>query len=215
MHGVYYIPMSIKFKGMKLCAGRPREFDIDEALEKAMNVFHEKGFEGASLPDLTTAMGISRPSLYATFGNKEELFLKALDRYWAEGLKLLHEALAEPTAYRAVEKILTGVADGSACPNKPKGCLMVHGSLGSDDGAQLIKQELAARRSKIEFLVRQRFEQAIAAGDLPANTSAFDLAGFVMTVVHGMKLQSAGGASREALLGVAQTALKAVPLSAK
>jgi len=212
---VYYIPMGTKIEKIVLHAGRPREFDVDEALDKALNVFRQKGFEGASLPDLTSAMGISRPSLYATFGNKEELFRKALDRYSEEGMKSLHTALAEPTAYRAVEKILTGVADGSACSNKPKGCLLVQGALACGDGAQMIRQELASRRNQVEFLFRQRFERAIAEGDLPANTSAFDLAGFITTVIHGMSVQSSGGASREALLGIARMTLKAVPAAGK
>jgi AcrR family transcriptional regulator len=207
--------MSIKLKRIALCAGRPREFDADEALDKALDVFRRKGFEGASLPDLTHAMGISRPSLYATFGNKEELFRKALDRYMERGMKSLHTALAEPTAYRAVEKILTGIADGSACSSTPKGCLLVQGALACGDGAQMIRQELAARRRQVEFLFRQRFERAIAESDLPPDTSASDLAAFIATVIQGMSVQSSGGASREALLGIARTALTAVPAADK
>src|SRR3954471_4851524 len=102
--------MSIKIKRIALPAGRPREFDADEALDKALDVFRQKGFEGASLPDLTRAMGINRPSLYAAFGNKEELFRKALDRYMERGMKMLHEARATPTAYGAIEKVLNGIA---------------------------------------------------------------------------------------------------------
>jgi AcrR family transcriptional regulator len=207
--------MSIKVKRIAAQAGRPREFDADEALDKALNVFRQKGFEGASLPDLTRAMGINRPSLYATFGNKEELFRKALDRYMEQGMKSLHTALAAPTAYGAVEKILTGIADGSACSNTPKGCLLVQGALACGDGAQMIRQELAARRRQVEFLFRQRFEHAINDGDLPSNTSASDLAGFIATVIQGMSVQTSGGAGREALLGIARTALKAIPASTK
>ena len=212
---VYCIPMSTKIKRIALPAGRPREFDADEALDKALNVFRQKGFEAASLPDLTRAMGISRPSLYATFGNKEELFRKALDRYTERGMKLLQTALSEPTAYRAVEKILTAIADGSACSNTPKGCLFVQGALACGDSSQSIRQELTARRMRSEFLFRQRFERAIAEGDLPADTSASDLAGFIATVMQGMSVQSSGGASREALLGIARTALRAIPASVR
>lgn len=207
--------MSTKIKRIAAPAGRPREFDADEALDKALNVFRQKGFEGASLPDLTRAMGINRPSLYAAFGNKEELFRKALDRYMEQGMKSLHTALSEPTAYCAVEKILTGIADGSACSKTPKGCLLVQGALACGDGAQMIRQELAARRRQVEFLFRQRFERAIADGDLPPDTSASDLAGFIATVIQGMSVQSSGGASREALLGIARMTLKAVPASGK
>lgn len=197
-----------------VCPGRPREFDIDEALDKALDVFRQKGFEGASLPDLTKAMGINRPSLYAAFGNKEQLFRKALDRYYESNLKCLQEALAAPTAYEAVEKVLMGIAEGSACTKSPKGCLLVQGALACGDETQHIKQELASRRMHKEFLFRQRFERAIAEGDLPAGTSATDLAGYIATVVQGMAVQSSAGTSREALLGIARTALQAIPRKA-
>ncbi len=203
--------MSIKNKRAALPAGRPREFDVDEALDKALNVFRQKGFQGASLPDLTKAMGINRPSLYSAFGNKEELFRKALDRYAEQGFAFLKSALDEPTAYRAVEKILVGIAEKSACSKTPRGCLFVQGALACGDDAQVIRQELASRRQQSEFLFRQRFERAIAEGDLPSDTSASDLAAFIATVMQGMSVQSSGGASREALLGIARTALKALP----
>src|SRR5262245_44852443 len=109
--------------------GRPREFDADEALCKALRVFREKGYEGASLLDLTRAMGINRPSLYAAFGNKEALFRKAVDRYVDEHGAALREALAEPTARRAVERLLRATADALTVPRTPRGCLLVQGAL--------------------------------------------------------------------------------------
>src|ERR1700726_3896377 len=109
--------------------GRPREFDADKALEAALKVFCRKGFEGASLPDLTRAMGINRPSLYAAFGNKEGLFRKALDRYVEGPASYVSKALAAPTARAAAEGLLFGASAALTDPRTPVGCLAVHGAL--------------------------------------------------------------------------------------
>jgi len=206
--------MSTKSVRIVAHAGRPREFDMNEALDKAVNVFRQKGFEGTSLDDLTLATGINRPSLYAAFGNKEELFRKALDRYVEQGLERLQGALSEPTAYRAVERIFMNIVEKSSCSDA-RGCLLVQGALACGDEAQPIRQELAARRQQIEVIFRQRFERAIAEGDLPSGTSASNLAAFIATVVQGMSVQSSGGASREALQGIAHMALRAFPVASQ
>src|SRR5213594_2671193 len=91
--------------------GRPREFDIEKALDRAMEVFWRKGYEGASLPDLTKAMGINRPSMYAAFGNKEALFRRALDRYAQGPAHYVSDALNAPTAREAIERLFFGVID--------------------------------------------------------------------------------------------------------
>lgn len=194
-----------------MTAGRPREFNTEEALDHALKVFWAKGYEGASLPDLTEAMGINRPSLYAAFGNKEELFRKALDRYTEEAKKKRDEILSEPKVRVALEKMLYGIADGSACPKSPRGCLLVQGALSCGDAAQSVKMELAQRRAQGEAAIRRRFEKALAEGDLPSSASASDLARFITTVMQGMAVQSASGASAEDLRAVAFWALKAIP----
>src|SRR5580693_7878419 len=106
-----------------MTVGRPRAFNTDKALDRAMKVFWRKGYEGASLPDLTRAMGINRPSLYAAFGNKEALFRKALDRYAAGPASYACKALEAPTARGVVERLLRGAAGSD--PHSPRGCLMV------------------------------------------------------------------------------------------
>jgi AcrR family transcriptional regulator len=194
-----------------MTAGRPREFNTDDALDHALKVFWAKGYEGASLPDLTEAMGINRPSLYAAFGNKEELFRKALDRYTEEAKKKRDEILSEPKVRVAMEKMLYGIADGSACPKSPRGCLLVQGALSCGDAAQSVKMELAQRRAQGEAAIRRRLEKALAEGDLPSSASAADLARFITTVMQGMAVQSASGASAEDLRAVAAWALKASP----
>src|SRR5438876_10012648 len=110
-------------------AGRPREFDLDQALDAALKVFWRKGYEGASLPALTRAMGINRPSLYAAFGNKESLFRKAVERYNAGPGAFFREALKAPTARGVVERLLRGAAEKQANPRAPHGCLIVHAAL--------------------------------------------------------------------------------------
>jgi AcrR family transcriptional regulator len=191
--------------------GRPREFDADAALGKALEVFREKGYEGASLPDLTKAMGINRPSLYAAFGNKEALFRKALDRYAAERGCAMEATLAEPSARRAVERLLRESADALTAPRSPRGCLLVQGALSCGDDAGAVRDELASRRAAGVVTLRRRFERAVAEGDLPKDADAAALARFVSTVLQGMSVQAAGGATRAELRRVAETAMRAWP----
>src|SRR2546423_6942052 len=115
--------------------GRPRGFDPDKALDRALQVFWRKGYEGASLSDLTGAMGINRPSLYAAFGNKEALFRRALDRYAAGPAAYAREALNEPTARAVAERLLGGAVDLLSDPRNPRGCLVVQGALACGEAA--------------------------------------------------------------------------------
>jgi len=194
-----------------MAKGRPREFDADEALCKALRVFREKGYEGASLLDLTRAMGINRPSLYAAFGNKEALFRKAVDRYVDERGAFLRQALDEPTARGAVERILRGTADALTEPRTPRGCLLVQGALSCTDEAQPIRKELASRRDATELALRRRLERAAAEGDLPKGAAPTDLARYVATVLQGMSVQASGGATRPELRRLADLAMRAWP----
>src|SRR3546814_9345502 len=145
--------------------GRPRSFDFDGALDRALEVFWRKGYEGTSMSDLTEAMGIARPSLYAAFGNKEELFCKALDRYVEQKVAHVWKAFEEPTARGVAERLLHGGADMLTDPCHPRGCLAVQGALSCGDAADSVRQELATRRGKMEALLSQRFERAKAEGD--------------------------------------------------
>jgi AcrR family transcriptional regulator len=191
--------------------GRPRAFDIDKALDRALKVFWRKGYEGTSLPDLTEAMGINRPSLYAAFGNKEELFRKAIDRYIAGPAGHVREALEEPTARRVVERLWRGSIDLVTDPRYPGGCFLVQSALACGDEGSPVQRETARRRAAMVTALRRRFEQAIAEGDLPRNANSADLARYVATVSHGMAVQAAGGASRSELIRVAKLALSAWP----
>jgi AcrR family transcriptional regulator len=194
-----------------MAIGRPRTFDIDKALDRAMKVFWRKGYEGASLPDLTRAMGISRPSLYAAFGNKESLFRKAIDRYVAGPACHVREALAQPTARGVAEKFLRGGIDLITDARNPRGCLIVQGALACGDTADAIRREMVKRRDAGETALCGRFERAIAEGDLPPETEAAELAKYLAVVAHGMAVQAAGGASREELTKVADRVMRKWP----
>ncbi len=191
--------------------GRPREFDIDCALDRALGVFWRKGFEGATLADLTKAMGVNRPSLYAAFGSKEGLFRKALDRYAEGPAAYVRETLNGPTARAVAERLLGGTVDLLTHPRNPRGCLMVQGALACGEAAESVRRELVSRRLADEAAIRERFERALADGDLPADADPADLARYVVAVIQGMAVQAAGGASREELRQVAAMALRAWP----
>jgi AcrR family transcriptional regulator len=191
--------------------GRPREFNLDKALDRALKVFWRKGYEGASLPDLTKAMGINRPSLYAAFGNKEALFRKAIDRYLEGPAAQVRAALQQPTARAVVEQVLRETIELITDSRNPRGCFMVQAALACGDTADCIRRELAKRRDAGVTALRERFERAAAEGDLAADCNPADLARYVATVMHGLSVQAAGGAPRNELERVAKIALKAWP----
>jgi AcrR family transcriptional regulator len=191
--------------------GRPREFDVDRALDRALKVFWRKGFEGASLPDLTRAMGINRPSLYAAFGNKAALFRRTVERYIEGPASQIRLALEEPTARRVVERWFRENIELITDSRNPRGCFLVQSALSCGDTADMIRRELAKRRAASETALRRRFERAVAEGDLPRDCEPADLARYVATISQGMAVQAAGGATREELQKVAERALSAWP----
>jgi AcrR family transcriptional regulator len=203
-----YLPIGMKSE-TTAPVGRPRAFNTDVALERAMHVFWAKGYEGTALSDLTRAICINRPSLYAAFGNKEQLFAKVLDRYMEGPVAFFGKALAAPKARDVVEEIFFGTARMADDSRTPVGCLLVQGALACGDAS--VRKEVAARRAAAEGALRRRLQRAKREGDLPKNAEPADLAHYVMTVVRGMAVQSAGGASRDQLRRVAQIALRVWP----
>jgi AcrR family transcriptional regulator len=190
--------------------GRPRAFDPDRALDRATAVFWKKGYEGASLDELTRAMRINRPSLYAAFGNKASLFRRALARYESRA-NYVCDALTAPTARAVAARLLHGAAESTTRPGQPRGCLMVQAALTCGDESAPVRRALCSRRAAGEAALRARFERAKLAGDLPRRADPADLARYIVTVVRGMSVQAAGGATREQLHKVADTALRAWP----
>ena len=192
-------------------AGRPRGFDAELALDRALEVFWRKGYEGASLSDLTRAMGINRPSLYGAFGDKEALFRKVLERYAEGPASFIRKALEAPTARAVAERLLEGSLKLQMDPSHPRGCLTVHGALACSNEAEPIRRELIAWRQGMESDIRERLARARAEGDLPRDADPAALARYLVTVLQGMAVQAAGGASRKQMQAVIRTVLQAWP----
>jgi len=190
--------------------GRPREFDADVALDQAMEVFWRHGYEGATIAQLTEAMGINPPSLYACFGNKEGLLKAALDRYTKLRGVWMDEVVAAPTARDVAERMLMGIAEKQTDPANPPGCLLVQGGIACGTGSENVPFELAAHRARNEDQLRDRFIRAKAEGDLKESADPAALARYVSAVSVGMGVMASSGADREALRQVASVAVQAV-----
>jgi TetR/AcrR family transcriptional regulator, copper-responsive repressor len=151
--------------------GRPRSFDRDRALERAMHVFWRQGYEGTSVSDLTRAMGINPPSLYAAFGDKEQLYLEALGRYQERRLKLVAQWFEEePTAKAAVRRLLTEAACRLARSGAPRGSMLVLSA--TQCSAASLQPELAERRANMRAILKARIDRGVREGELPRGTTA-------------------------------------------
>lgn len=191
--------------------GRPREFCVDQALAAALGVFWSKGYEGASMADLTEAMGITKPSLYAAFGNKEALFHKALDLYESEKLEYTREALKQPTARAVAEHFMRGAINAQMSSCDPKGCLGVISATACGAEAESIKADVIQRRASSQAALVARFEQAQRDGDLPAGVDVLGLTGYLYAILQGMAVQAGSGATRADLDRVVETSLMMWP----
>jgi AcrR family transcriptional regulator len=198
---------------LKRRRGRPSNFDHEEALGKALQVFWTRGYEGATMAELTDALGINRPSIYAAFGNKEELFRKALGKYLSGPVGYFAEAMKQPTARQAVEMFLTKSAELLTNKNNPQGCMVVQGALSCGQGADLIQRELIAHRKNYEEALRQRLVLAQSQSELPKWLNTFEFAKYLTTVHQGMSVQATSGATKEELLAVVGLVLKNWPTS--
>jgi AcrR family transcriptional regulator len=190
--------------------GRPRSFDRDAALERAVQVFWRQGYEATSISDLTRAMRINPPSLYAAFGDKEHLYLEALERYQQDRRKEVGPLLEQaPTARQAIEGLLLEAARLYSQSGAPRGCmLMLSGASCADKSMQL---KIAERRSVLKNALKARIERGVREGELARGTDAGALADFYTTVFKGMALQARDGASRRTLLAAAEAAMRAWP----
>ena len=190
--------------------GRPRAFDEETVLDRAIQVFWQHGYEGASLSALTSAMGINKPSLYATFGSKELLFQRAFARYHERQVAIARAALARPTAYEAIEAFLRSSAAGLTASDSPPGCLSVQGGLACSPENTRISETLAAGRAATEAALEERLSRAAAEGDLPGGLDARALARFVQALSEGHAVHAAAGASCEDLQASVDIAMRVV-----
>ena len=194
--------------------GRPLSFDRDAALERAMHVFWERGYEAASIADLTAAMGITPPSLYTAFGDKERLFLDAIERYALGPGSAGSRALAEePTARGAIQRWLEESADELTRPCHPQGCMMVMAATNCSVAAERVQTALAKRRAAAVANLQSRIQAAVEGGELPPGTDADALATFYATVYQGMSMQAKDGATPASLLASVEMAMRSWPVA--
>ena len=190
--------------------GRPREFDEDAALEAAMRVFWEKSYEGTTMADLTGAMGINRSSMYAAFGDKESIFHRVMERYLGEPMDYIRQALAQPSLAEVVAGLIHGTAEFLSMRGNPRGCLLIQGALACGTDAEPIKQAMIDWRKSGEAAIKRRLQQAQSQGEFPAEIQAADFARYLSSVMAGLGVQAANGATRTELRRVAEIALRCV-----
>lgn len=188
--------------------GRRRGFDRAEALGQAMRLFWRNTYEGTSLTELTEAMGINPPSLYAAFGSKEELFREAV-AYYAEheGVEIWRALEEAPTAREAIESFLLATASTYSKPGDPPGCLIVLGAQHGLDEDNAVHRELRTRRRSNLTQIADRFARAVREGELPATFPTRDAAAFYLSVQSGMSVLARDGADRATLKAVAHAAM--------
>lgn len=190
--------------------GRPRAFDRDIALARAMETFWEYGYEATSMTGLTAAMGISSPSLYAAFGSKERLFREAVELYERTAGEPVSRALVEqPTAYDAVAAMLRTNARDYTGPGHPTGCMIVLSALNCSESGAGARDHLAGIRRDGTDALRARLDQAVREGELPPGTDTSGAAAFYTAVLQGMSVQARDGAGRAELERIADRALAA------
>jgi AcrR family transcriptional regulator len=188
--------------------GRPRGFDRDAALRRAMEAFWEHGYEGTSIADLTAALGVRPPSLYAAFGNKEELFRAAVALYQeVEGGPALAALRDAPTALAGIEAMLRRNVRDYTDPAKPRGCMIVLAATTYTPSTEGIRDFLAERRRGLLAAVRDRLATGAVAGDVPAGAGVGALADYVASVQFGMSVRARDGATAAELTAVVEQAM--------
>lgn len=191
--------------------GRPREFNEEQALDAATRVFADKGYEGASLSELARAMGINRVSMYSTFGNKEALFRKAMDRYTQASGNHLAACLSAGTAREAIENILRSGVKMHTDPKGPDACFVTQPPPTAAEATEETCRYFERKRGDVERALRRRFERAIEEGELPSSTNAEAFARFYAVLIQGLALQAQHGASEAQLTSVVEVALASWP----
>jgi AcrR family transcriptional regulator len=190
--------------------GRPREFDRTLALERAMGLFWDKGFEGTSMADLTAAMGIGSTSLYAAFGAKDDLFREAVSHYLQTVGGEIWAALREAeTAFGAVENFLLATATSFTRADHPAGCLVVLSALHTNGATDALRADLTAKREQNTRDLAARLAVGVENGEIPASADVMAIARFYITVQQGMSIQARDGADRAMLEGIARAGLSA------
>lgn len=196
--------------------GRPRVLDRETALESALLLFWRQGYEGTSIADLTEAMGVTPPSLYAAFGSKEQLYREALDLYAASHGSFLTRALAEePTARGAIERILHEAVRFYTEGPLPRGCMLANGILTCAPEHAEIAGELSRRRLTTIAGIKARLNRAVREGEFDAATDTKALAAYYGAIIQGLSIQARDGVSRKTLASIVAAALSVWPTVAR
>jgi AcrR family transcriptional regulator len=215
MKSIYFRVITMNYGNMssprRRKTGRPLSFDRDIALEKAMLTFWRHGYETTSIVDLTTAMGITAPSLYTAFGDKKQLFLEAARRYAGDPEVMAEAISAAPTAYDAARDMLTRAAIAFTGDNTPSGCLLASATASCSSEATDVQQAVADIRNGITAQLHAKIRTDVSGGILPHDTDVAAMAGLVMTVTQGMSVLARDGASRAQLLSIIEHMLNAWP----
>lgn len=190
---------------------RPRKFDEAQVLDRAMEVFWTKGYDGASMAELTKAMGMTAPSLYFAFESKRGLFDAVLAHYDRRRISHRDWVLSAATAAEAAKRMLMGAIDWLTAVDEPLGCLLVQSGLATDGGASEVAVELGRRRNRVRAMMRERFEQAQQSGSLACGINVDALALYIQVVFDGLCVQAAVGTPRQDLEEVARRALENWP----
>jgi len=191
--------------------GRPLSFDRDAALNQAMLTFWRHGYETTSIADLTTAMGVTAPSIYTAFGDKRRLFLEAAQRYAGDPEALAEAVSSAPTAYDAARAMLISAAITYTGDGTPPGCLLASATASGSAASTDVQAAIADIRRSITAHMRDRIDRDIAIGALPPSTDASALAGLVMTIAQGMSVLARDGTPRASLMSIVEISLKAWP----
>ena len=192
---------------------RPRKFDEDQVLDRAMEVFWTKGYDGASLAELTKAMEMTAPSLYFAFESKQGLFEAVLARYDVRRIKHRDWVLSATTALEAAERMLMGAVEWLTATDEPLGCLLVQSGIAASIGGSNVAEELARRRNRVRLLMRERFSQAQLAGELDQREDPDVLALYIQIIFDGLCLQAASGTPSQQLKQIVERALRNWPVA--
>jgi AcrR family transcriptional regulator len=187
--------------------GRPRSFERTKALDRAIEVFWARGYAGASISELTAAMGINSPSLYAAFGSKEALFREAVSVYAATATARTLAALEAPSARESIAAMLLAAAEGCVVPGKPSGCLIALGAVNGGPDSDAMQQLLSERRRLTTATIRNRLQRGIADGQLPVGVDVDGVAAYFSAIINGLSIEARDGATIDALRRVVDNAM--------
>lgn len=189
---------------------RPKEFNVDQVLDRATELFWTKGYEETSMRDLEDGLGVGRQSLYSTFGDKRDLFLASLDRYAAQQRERVAPLLAPDASLEAIRNYFGGFVTYASCTEPRRSCMMLNSVVAFGQSDPEVARRYAANQEQIAGAFRHALSGAVRKGELPADTDREALALFLLSQIYGLVVLSKGGATSATLERVAATALSAL-----